>query len=86
MRPCYFDNNATAPLDKRVLQAMLPFLKEDFFNPSGICRPAQNVRGALRKAREEVAGLLNAEPEKDIRKIIKVLPGIITRIKKNVSR
>ena len=58
----YLDNAATTPLDERVLEAMLPFLRENFGNPSSIHGHGRTVRSALEKARKKVAELLNAAP------------------------
>ncbi len=51
----YFDHAATAPLDPRVLDAMLPVLREQWGNPSSVYREAQRARGVLEEARERVA-------------------------------
>ncbi len=58
MNPIYLDNNATTPVDPQVFDAMLPFLKEHFGNPS--CSHAYGVvtRKAVDKARRQVAQLL----------------------------
>lgn len=63
----YFDNSATSPIDGEVLEAMLPYLKEEFGNPSSkyYCK-AVNARNAVEKARESVARLLRAKPEEII--------------------
>ncbi|MCS7253582.1 MAG: cysteine desulfurase NifS [Armatimonadota bacterium] len=60
MRFVYLDYNATTPLDERVLEAMMPYLKEQYGNPSSIYRFAQNARKAVEDARAKVATLLNA--------------------------
>jgi cysteine desulfurase len=57
----YFDNNATTPIDKRVMDAMLPFLKESFANPSSTHHFGINVNDAVKKARAQVAKLIGAE-------------------------
>ena len=54
-RSVYFDYNATAPLDPRVREAMLPFLDGIFGNPSSMHRAGQQARLALDGARERVA-------------------------------
>jgi len=59
----YLDNNATTPLDPAVLEAMLPFLREHFGNPSSGYDAARPVRKAVAKAREQVAALLDCTPE-----------------------
>ena len=58
----YLDNNATTPVDPRVLEAMLPFLSEHFANPSSSYGAARFVKKALDTAREQVAGLLHCDP------------------------
>lgn len=59
----YLDNNATTPLDPLVVEAMLPFLREHFANPSSGYAAAKPVRQALSAAREQAAALLNVTPE-----------------------
>lgn len=59
----YFDANATTRPDPRVVEAMLPFLAEQYGNPSSGCRLGKLAAHAVRKAREQVAGLLGCEPE-----------------------
>jgi cysteine desulfurase len=58
----YLDHNATTPLDPRVLDAMLPVLREGFGNPSSLHWFGQRARAAVDMAREEVASLLGASP------------------------
>ncbi len=62
----YFDNNATTQMDKRVLEAMEPYFIDKFENPSSIYKSAQQCRGAVETAREQVAKLLNADPSEII--------------------
>lgn len=62
MRNIYLDYNATTPIDPRVLEEMLPYLKQDFGNPSSIHSYGMRARGALDRARESVAALMNAKP------------------------
>ena len=54
----YLDHNATTPLDERVLEAMLPFLKTYYGNPSSLYRHGRLVRSAIDTAREQVAALV----------------------------
>src|SRR5690242_19476458 len=61
-RRVYLDNSATTPIDERVLEVMLPFLKEDFGNASSIHHFGQRARAAVDKARHQVAALINARP------------------------
>ncbi len=54
----YLDHAATTPLDERVLDAMLPYLKSEFGNPSSTHRLGQAARRAVEEARERVAATL----------------------------
>lgn len=59
----YLDNAATTPIDPRVVDAMLPYLREQFGNPaSGTHAFGQAASRAIERAREQVAALLNADP------------------------
>jgi cysteine desulfurase len=58
----YLDYNATSPVRPEVLEVMLPFYKEQFGNPSSVHWAGRQVSGALEKAREQVATLINASP------------------------
>jgi cysteine desulfurase len=58
----YLDHNATTPLDPRVLEAMLPVLREGFGNPSSLHWFGQQARAAVDTAREQVAALVGASP------------------------
>jgi len=58
----YLDYNATSPVRPEVLEAMLPFYKEQFGNPSSVHWAGRQVSGALEVAREQVAALINASP------------------------
>ncbi len=63
MQPVYyFDNNATTQVAPEVLEAMLPFLKEHWGNPSSAYSFGHNVGRHLDVARTKVAELLHAEP------------------------
>jgi cysteine desulfurase len=57
----YFDNNATTPIDKRVLDAMLPFLTENFANASSTHHFGISVNESVNNARVQVADLICAE-------------------------
>ncbi len=57
----YWDNNATTSLAPEVLEAMLPYLREQYFNPAAAYGAAREVRRALEQAREQVAALIGAE-------------------------
>lgn len=58
----YMDHNATTPLLPEVVDALLPFLREHFGNPSSIHRAGRKVKEALEGAREQVALLVNCDP------------------------
>jgi cysteine desulfurase len=58
----YFDNAATTPLDKEVLEAMLPYLANHFGNPSSIYSYGRETRLAIESARKSVAKLLGVKP------------------------
>lgn len=62
----YFDHNATTPLDERVLEAMLPYLKGYFANPSSSHRLGRLARSAIDSAREQVAAMVNVHPSQVI--------------------
>lgn len=58
----YLDNNATTMLDPKVLDTMLPYLREQYANPSSIHYFGQQARHAVETAREQVAAALGARP------------------------
>jgi cysteine desulfurase len=62
VRKIYLDHNATTPLYKEVVQAMLPFLEENWGNPSSIHWASREPRKAVDEAREKIAQLINAQP------------------------
>jgi cysteine desulfurase len=59
----YLDYAATTPLDPRVLDAMLPYLRETFGNPSSIHRYGQRAEAAVEAARDQVAELLGCSSQ-----------------------
>lgn len=61
--PLYLDHNATTPVDPRVLDAMLPWLRDGFANPSSPHAAGARARAAVERAREQAAALLGAEPD-----------------------
>ena len=63
MDKLYFDNNATTKIDDEVLDAMMPYLKEQYGNPSSIYSFGANNKEQIKKARQNVAKLLNAEED-----------------------
>jgi cysteine desulfurase len=60
VREVYLDYNATTPVDPEVREAMLPFLGEEFGNPSSVHPLGRRARRAVEQARQQVAELLNA--------------------------
>ncbi len=58
----YLDNNATTPLDERVLESMLPWLHNRRGNPSSVHAPGRAARAAIGTAREQVADLVGTHP------------------------
>ena len=63
-RSIYLDNQATAPLDPRVLDAMLPFMTEDYGNPhSRTHQYGWRAEEAVETARKQVADLIGASPK-----------------------
>jgi cysteine desulfurase len=62
VRRIYLDNNATTPVRPEVLEAMLPYFREHFGNPSSVHWAGRAVSGAVEKAREQVAKLINCSP------------------------
>lgn len=61
-RRVYFDNSATTALDERVLEAMMPYLTDNYGNASSIHFFGQQTRSAVDKARHQVAAAVNARP------------------------
>ncbi len=62
MKDIYMDYNATTPVDPRVVETMIPYLRERFHNPSSIYSGAKKVKKAVEQAREKVASLIGARP------------------------
>jgi cysteine desulfurase NifS len=58
-RRVYLDHNATAPVEPEALEAMLPFLREAWGNPSSVHTPGNEARRAVDAARRKVAQILN---------------------------
>src|SRR5438132_4553865 len=66
MKPIYLDYNATTPIDPAVLEAMLPYLKGNFGNPSSTHPLGKQAHDAVEQARAQVAGLLGAASPDEI--------------------
>jgi len=58
----YLDNAASTQIHEDVLNSMLPYLKEQYGNPSSIHRYGRLAHKAIEKARKQIASLINAEP------------------------
>lgn len=63
MKQIYFDHNSTTPLDPRVLDAMLPYLKDNYGNASSVHSVGQSARAGLEQSREKLASLLGCRPD-----------------------
>lgn len=63
MIPIYLDYNATTPLDPAVVEAMLPYLREHFGNPSSTHPYGKTAHDAVDRARQQVADLLASRPD-----------------------
>jgi cysteine desulfurase len=66
MDSIYFDHAATTPIDDRVLEAMMPFLKENYGNANSAHQLGRTSKVAIEDARENIAKMLNAEPSEII--------------------
>ncbi len=66
-RPVYLDFNATTPVDKRVLAAMLPYFSEDFGNAASATHAfGRQALASVNHARQQIASLINARPNEII--------------------
>src|SRR4051794_39021146 len=63
MTPIYLDYNATTPIDPAVVEAMLPYLRTEFGNPSSAHAFGRKTHEAVDKARQQVADLLGAQAD-----------------------
>ena len=62
MKPIYLDSNATTQVHPRVVEAMMPFFTESWYNPSSGYSAGQGVKSAIETARKQVADLIGAKP------------------------
>lgn len=60
--PIYFDNNATTPVNQEVVDAMIPFLRNHYGNPSSAYSIGVESNKAITEARQQLANLLNMSP------------------------
>ncbi len=58
----YFDNAATTQLDKRVLEEMIPFMVENYGNPSSIHKHGREVKASIENSRNKIADILDVTP------------------------
>ena len=65
-KPIYLDYNATTPHDPEVIEAMRPFFETEFGNPSSTHYYGKKPKQAVIRAREQVAALLNCQPDEII--------------------
>ena len=59
----YADNAATTKMSRAAVEAMLPYFEEQFGNPSSLYTLGQRAKEAIEGAREEIAGILSADPK-----------------------
>lgn len=62
----YLDNAATTQIDPLVVEAMMPYLTEQFGNPGSLYKLGRDAKAAVEKARAQVARLMGAKPEQII--------------------
>ena len=62
-RTIYLDNNATTQVDPAVFEAMMPWLREEYGNPSSVYSLGKRAAAALDIAREQLASLLHCAPD-----------------------
>lgn len=62
MKKYYLDHVATNPLHAQVLEAMMPYFREEFGNPLSVYEYGSRAKTAIEKSREQVAALVNAKP------------------------
>lgn len=59
----YLDNASTTPIDSKVLSSMLPYLKENYGNPSSLHKLGRVNKVAIEKSRKEIAKYIGSNPE-----------------------
>lgn len=63
MKSIYLDNSTTTKLDKRVLEAMMPYFTEEYGSPNSMYELGKNAKQAIEEARENIAKALNCKSE-----------------------
>lgn len=63
MNTIYLDNNATTKTDEEVVKAMMPYLLENYGNPSSIYKIGRENRKVVEESREKIAEILNCKPD-----------------------
>ncbi|MCD6460064.1 cysteine desulfurase NifS [bacterium] len=66
MKPIYLDNNATTCIDPQVLECMMPYLSNEYGNPSSMHFFGGKINRKLNEAREQIADIINARPDEII--------------------
>ncbi|CAM3958027.1 cysteine desulfurase family protein [Mesobacillus zeae] len=66
IRTAYLDNNATTPLDPRVVESMMPFYLTQFGNPSSLYSLGREAKSAIEDSRIKIADTINAKPQEII--------------------
>lgn len=62
MKRVYLDNAATTPMAKEVLDAMMPFMTDEFGNPSSMHSYGRTTKNAIERSRKQIANFLNVHP------------------------
>jgi cysteine desulfurase len=65
-RRIFLDYASTTPLDKKVLKAMLPYMSENFGNPSAVYKEGLTAKAAVKESRAIIGNILNVRPEEVI--------------------
>ena len=63
MNTIYLDNNATTKTDEEVVKAMMPYLLDNYGNPSSIYKLGRENRKVVEESREKIAEILNCKPD-----------------------
>jgi cysteine desulfurase len=66
LKKIYFDHNATTPVSEEIFEAMVPYLSDEWGNPSSIHWAGRAPKKAIDEARENVSALLNCTPQEVI--------------------